>query len=77
MVGGSLSAAASPVRADGGLPQVGFDLLPRLGIAPAHSIRSDLSDLRPWRDWIAHRTVDPGVAGSNPVGLVQRNSRKS
>jgi hypothetical protein len=25
--------------------------------------------LGPWRNWLAHRTVDPGVAGSNPVGL--------
>jgi hypothetical protein len=28
--------------------------------------------LGPWRNWLAHRTVDPGVAGSNPVGLAQR-----
>ena len=24
----------------------------------------------PWRNWIAHRTSNPGVAGSNPAGGV-------
>ena len=32
--------------------------------------RSD-PKLGPWRNWLAHRTVDPGVAGSSPVGLAQ------
>ena len=26
--------------------------------------------LPPWRNWIAHRTSNPGVAGSNPAGGV-------
>lgn len=25
-------------------------------------------NMPPWRNWIAHRTSNPGVAGSSPVG---------
>ena len=34
-----------------------------------HHCRSPSSkDLRPWRNWIAHRSSEPRVAGSNPAG---------
>lgn len=30
--------------------------------------RSCCSSTRPWRNWIAHRSSEPRVAGSNPAG---------
>jgi hypothetical protein len=30
--------------------------------------------LRPWRNWIAHRSSEPRVAGSNPAGRAERKA---
>ena len=32
---------------------------------------------RPWRNWIAHRSSEPRVTGSNPVGRVRKAIRAS